>query len=1059
MIRYFTAHPTAANLIMALMMAVGLAMLPHLLRETFPRVAPREVEIAIAHPGAAPEAVSGAICTQIEDALEGLRHLQELRCNAFEGRAVAVAEMRQGGDFARFTADVDAEITAVDDFPDTAEDAVIRQLGLVDLVAVVAVVAEGEHPLTELRALAEEVKQRMLRWGGIPQVELTGIADPEIRIDIEEEAARGLGLTLDEIAQAVSRQNVDLPLGEIAAADGSSLLRFPEEHRTIDDYRDLVIASTAAGGAVRLVNIAHIYRTVEDREVAAELNGQPAAILKITKSETEDTLRVMAALRAFLAEEAARLPPGVMLTITGDTAGVLDERLTLLVVNSAQGLALVFAAMWLFFGVRQAFWIAAGLPVSFLGALGAMAALGYSINMLTLVALLIVIGILMDDAIVIAEKIETKRAAGVPPADAAISGAMQVAPGVLASFATTAAVFGALSFLEGDLGEILRVIPVVMLLVLTVSLVEAFLVLPAHLCHGAPKRPEPQSGADRWLDGARQRVVAPVVRAAVAWRWLTLGITLLAFLASLAAVLGGALKFEAFPDLDGNQIEARLALPAGAPIEKTEEAMAQVLAGLDRVDQALSPRNPQSAPLVRHVVVTYGENTDIGGTGAHLATARVDLLDAETRGTTLDEILAAWRAQTPLTPPMHRLSLVEGVTGPAGRALAIRLAHDDLGSLGTAAAALSEWLTRYEGTHNVATDLVLGRPEHRITLREGAEALGLDARSVADQLRAGFLGVTADAIEVDGTTWDVELRLDDRDRDAMSDLMDFPVKTPAGALVALYAVADLEEARGAAVLRRIDGRPTATVTGDVDTALGNADEIVRDTTARFLPDLQARYPDILVEIDGQNAEAATAQASMAVGLAIGLLLVFLILSLQLRSYAEPLVVMAIIPFALIGAVAGHLVLGIAMSMPSILGAASLAGIVVNDSILLVHVIKEERANGTNVAEAAPKAAMARFRAIFLTSLTTVVGLAPLLFETSLQAQPLIPLVTSIASGLTATTLLILLVVPAFYAVLEDLGLTSSARAAGSAGLHPDQLPPQRWAQQRRGDSACLATQP
>ncbi|MEM0923970.1 MAG: efflux RND transporter permease subunit [Pseudomonadota bacterium] len=1020
MIRFFTAHPTAANLTMVLLMAVGILAMPFLLRETFPRIAPTEVQVTIPYPGATADSVARAICSRSEDALDGLRHLDEIRCDAFENRGVVIAKMRQGGDFARFTADVEAAFAAIDDFPETVEDVAVRQLGREDRVAVVAVTAEGAHDLIELWALAEDLKTRMERWGGIPQVDLAGFSEPQIRIDIAEETARALGLSLEDISRVIGRQNVDLPLGEVMSAEGSTLLRFTAERRSVDAYGDLIVSSSAAGGEVRLADVAQIVETVADPEVAVFLNDAPAAILNITKDETEDTLRVMDALRAFIADEAPRLPPGVSLTITGDTAGVLDDRLQMLVKNGLQGLLLVFAIIWLFFGVRQAFWIAAGLPVSFLGALAAMTMLGYSINMLTLVALLMVIGILMDDALVIAENIETKRAQGLPPLEAAVAGAWQVAPGVLASFVTTAAVFGALAFLEGDLGEILRVIPVVMLLVLVVSLVEAFLILPAHLSHGASLQPEKQRPADRWLADIRQRIVGPIVRAAVAWRWLTLGLAFLAFCASLAAVLDGRLKFQAFPDLDGDQIQARIALPAGAPIAQTQAALTHVLDGLNRVNDRLSPPNPGGEALVRDIVVTFGENADIGGSGSHLVTARIDLMSAEMRGSSLDDILAEWRRQAPITPYMHRLTLTEGVTGPAGRAVELRLGHDDLSTLEAAAADLSSWLARYAGTYNIASDLAQGRPELRFVMSEGAGALGLDARDVADQVRVGFQGAAADVIQADGAAWDIEVRLGEGDRQTRDDLLGFSIKTPTDDQVPLEAVAMLDEGSGYAVLRRIDGRPTITVTADVDTTLGNADMIVRDTVAKFFPRLEADYPGLWTQVKGASAAAEKTQSSMAGGLIIGLLIVFAALSIQLRSYTEPLVVMAIIPLAFSGAVAGHMALGIDISMPSMLGFASLAGIVVNDSILLVHVIKEERAKGLSVAEAAPIAALARFRAIFLTSVTTVAGVTPLLFETSLQAQPLIPMVTSIAFGLTATTVLILLVVPAFYAALDDL---------------------------------------
>lgn len=1032
MIRFFAAHPTAANLTMGFFMVMGIIATPYLLRETFPRIEPREVQVTIPYPGATPETVAGAICTRVEDALDGLRHIDEVRCAAFESRAVAVARMRQGSDFARFTADVEAEIGSIEELPDSVEDPAIRQLGRDDLVAVVALTAPGAQEMTELRALAEDIKRRMLRWGGIPKVEVAGFSDPEIRIEIEEGVVRELGLSLEEIAQVIGRQNVDLPLGELVSSEGSTLLRFADEREAVDAYKDIVIVSSTDGGEVPLMDIARIHRTVAEPDVAVELNGQKAAILRIKKDETEDTLRVMDALQAFIADEQPRLPSDAVLTVTGDTSGVLVDRLRMLVKNSMQGLILVFSTMWFFFGARQAFWITAGLPVAFLGALAAMAALGYSINMLTLVALLIVVGILMDDALVIAENIETRRANGLSPLQAAVSGALQVAPGVVASFVTTAAVFGSLAFLEGDLGEVLRVVPIVMLLVLTVSLVEAFLILPAHLVHGAPAAPKEPRLADRWMNLARHHVVGPIARAAVAWRWLTLGIMLFLFLASMAAVLDGRLKFQAFPDLDGDQIQARIALPAGAPVEQTAMAMNHVLDGLRRVNAALSPSNPGGESLVRDILMTFGENADIGTTGAHLATARVDLLGAEMRTANLDEVLAMWRAETPVTPQIQRLSLTEGVIGPAGRAIEFRLAHDDLTTLERASSALRDWLARYAGAYNIADDLAEGRPELRFTFGDGAGALGLDARDVADQTRAGFQGATADVIQTEGSDWDINVRLGDADRETPGDIEAFSIKTHTGERVSLGAIAEVEQGRGHAVLHRVNAQPTATVTAGVDITEGNADEIVRDTVRTFLPPLEAEHPGLWIKVKGASAAADTTQSSMIEALVVGLLIVFIVLSVQLRSYVEPIVVMAIIPFAFSGAVAGHLAMGIDLSMPSLLGFASLTGIVVNDSILLVHVIKTERAKGLSVAEAAPRATLARFRAVLLTSITTVVGVTPLLFETSLQAQPLVPLVASIAFGLTATTLLILLVVPAFYAALEDLGLASTAIEIGES---------------------------
>ncbi len=1027
MIRFFAGHPTAANLLMAAFLIIGAISISDLLRETFPRISSRNVQVNVIYPGASPEDVERAVCLRIEDAVDGIENISEVRCEARENVGVATIEMVQGEDIDQFFLDIQTEVEAIDDFPTSAEDPVITQLGRTDFVASIAVT--GPEDRTQLKALAEDLKMRMLRAGGIPKVEITGFSDRQIRIEVADAAARELGLSLEEIANAISRQNIDLPAGEILSRDGSTLLRFADERLAVDAYRDVVIASSSTGGQIRLGDIATIADQFEDQEVKTLLNGEMAALLDVSKTATDDTLRVMAAINAFLDETRPTLPPSVALAITRDGSQILTDRLEMLIANSLQGLALVFLAMWLFFGWRQAFWIAMGLPVSFLGALALMTVFGLSINMLTMVALLIVIGILMDDAIVIAENIASKREQGHSPLEAAVLGVRQVVPSIFSSFATTFAVFGSLAFLKGDIGEILRVVPIVMILVLTISLIEAFLILPNHLAHGAAA--DKPSAVNRWvnkaIDHLRRHMVAPGAELAVAHRYLTLGIGVFLFLGAIALMAGGAVKFQAFPEIDGDQLEARIELAAQATLEDTEAVVDEVLRALERVNQARSPNNPEGAVLIEDVVVRFNENADAGTTGAYLATVNVDLLEGEVRASTNAEILAAWEAELPVLTDIRRLNLTEGSVGPAGRAIELRLSHDDLDTLTRASADLKDWFLHYAGTYNVADDLQLGKPELRISLLDGAGALGLDAQSIANQLRAAFYGVTADEVQIGVESYEVDLRLSAANRDSLGDLDDFTVQTPGGQRVPLSSVARLEEDRGYTRISRVDRRPTVTLTGDIHAEIANASEIVRDTEARFLPTLRERYPGLVVGTEGQNAEAAETQASMVSGLLIGLLIVFLLLSFQFRSYAEPLVVMAIIPFALIGAVFGHLLLGLDFSMPSMLGLISLAGIAVNDSILLVNVIKDEHEPGVvTVAEAAPKGAVARFRAILLTSVTTIAGVTPLLFETSLQAQVLIPLVTSIAFGLLATTLLIIFVVPAFYAILDDFGMTSLA---------------------------------
>ncbi len=1035
MIRFFAGHPTAANLVMAAFLILGLIATPSLLRETFPRIQPRDVQVNVVYSGASPEDVERAVCLRIEDAVDGVENVTEVRCEARENAGVATIEMRQGEDLDRFFLDIQTEIEAIDDFPDTVEDPVITQLGRTEFVASIAIT--GPEDPTVLKTLAEDLKARMLRFGGIPQIEIKGFSDRQIRIEVADAVARELGLSLDDLAAVITRQNVDLPAGEIVSEDGATLLRFADERLAIDAYRDVVVASSASGGQIRLGDIARISDRFEDDEVRTLFNGERAALLDVSKTTVDDTLRVMAAIEAFLEQARPALPPGVALTVTRDGSDILEDRLQMLITNSLQGLALVLLVMWLFFGLRQAFWIGMGLPVSFLGALAAMTVLGISINMLSMVGLLIVIGILMDDAIVIAENIATKREQGLGPLAASIEGAHQVLPSILSSFFTTVAIFGSLAFLKGDIGEILRVVPIVMILVLAVSLVEAFLILPNHLAHGAAadRRSALNRRVEQGITHLRDQVVTPLATLAVAHRYLTLGIGGLLFLVSIAVIAGGVLKFQAFPEIDGDQLEARIELAASATLKDTEAVVEEVLAALARTNDNLSSETPAGSPLVRDVLVRFSENVDAGTTGAYLATINVDLLQGDARAATNDEVLTAWRDEMPVIPEIQRLNLTEPALGPAGRAIEVRLRHPDVDMLARAAADLQAWFGRYQGAYNIADDLQAGKPELRLSLRDGAGALGLDAQAIAQQLRAAFYGVTADEIQIGVESYEVDLRLAETSRDSLGDLDAFTVQTPAGERVPLAAVARIEEDRGYTRISRIDRLPAVTVTGDVDTASANANEIVHDAQTRFFPELVERYPGLIVGTEGQNAEAATTQRSMLSGLLIGLIGVFLLLSFQFRSYVEPLVVMVIIPFALVGAVFGHLALGIDFSLPSTLGLISLAGIVVNGSILLVNFIKNEHEPGVvTVAEAAPKGAAARFRAILLTSITTIAGVTPLLFETSLQAQVLIPLVTSIAFGLMATTLLMIFIVPAFYAILDDFGLTSLAAERRGQGV-------------------------
>ncbi len=1028
MIAFFARHPTAANLFMAAFLVLGLFTAPNLRRDTFPRIQPTKVQVSVAYPGSRAEDVEEAICRRIEDAVDSVNQVYRVSCEAREGLAQATIEMEEGGDLDRFASDIKTEIDAITDFPDRAEDPIIKQLGLTDFVAAVAVT--GVPDPTSLKAYAEDLKARMLQDPRITKIEIEGFSDQQIRIELAEAALKQLGMSVSDVAAKIERQSVDLPAGSLATRERDVLVRFADQRKTAAAFANIIVASGSEGGQIRLGDIATISDRFELDEAKTLFKGRRAAILRVSKSLKEDKLRAMEALAAFLETERKVAPSGIELTVTNDSSSIVRDRLKLLTDNSMQGLALVFLSMWLFFGLRYSFWVAMGLPVSFAGGFAVMYVIDYSINMLTMVGLLIAIGILMDDAIVISENVAAHRQRGKKGLQAAIDGTREVFPSIIASFVTTACIFGSLAFIKGEIGQVLRVIPVVMLVVLTVSLIEAFLILPNHLAHAMGDDERPDGRVQVWigrrLDNLRD-IVGRIVDWCIAWRYLTIGLAVAIFLSSISIMAAGLVKFIAFPEIDGDTLEARILLPQGTPLERTEAVVQRVSSAIADINQRFMPEQPQGQALVRAITVEYGKNADAFESGPHVATVRADLLGAEVRTKTSDEILSRWRQGVGRLPDVIGLKFTTPTIGPGGLPIDIQLKGRDLGELKAAAVDLVNWLSRYEGAFDISDDLRPGKPEVGVRLKGEATNLGLDARTIADQLRSAYFGTTVSEIQVGPQSIEIDVRLQRRDRDSIADLRRFQVTDSQGRKIPITAVATLDEQRGYARINRVDGIRTVSVQGDVDIRIGNASAIVGDTLQRFVPDLERKYPGVRVALEGQNKETEVTQQSMAAGFVLGLIGVYLLLAFQFGSYLEPIVVMVAIPLALIGTILGHMAMGLDISMPSMLGFVSLAGVVVNNSILLVNFAKTRHDDGLPLQDAVGQASRARFRAILLTTTTTVAGLFPILIETSLQAQVLIPLVTSLAFGLLASTFLVLFVVPALYVVLDDIGLTTLAR--------------------------------
>lgn len=1024
MIRWFADHPTAANLLLVLILAAGVMAAPTLKRETFPDFRPVEAEISVKYRGATAEEVEDAICRRIWDAVESVEGLDELNCVAQGGIARAIATMAATGESARFVNDLRTEATAIDDFPKGADPAVVRELHRTDPITSVAIA--GDLPPRQLERYAVELQNKLSALPGVAKVITSGFGIRQIRITVPRAVMEQHGLTVSGLAAQIDAQSVDRPLGSLETKDREISLRFTDERRSIAGLAELIVLSKSNGVELSLGQIATITESHSPVEEQAFLDGQRAVFLQVDKSLDADALEVFDSVEALVFSERAMLPDSLRLEVVKDMTSIVRDRLVMLVQNGAMGLFLVVAVMSIFFRPGFAIWAAMGLPVAFLGAFAAMALLGLSLNMMTLVALLMAIGIVMDDSIVIVDAIAKAAADGASRLDAVAQGTLAVMPGVLSSFATTIAVFGPLAFLAGELGAVLEVVPLVLIAALAASLAEAFWVLPHHLNHALKNADKPPSrfraGFDIRFDRFKEKRVGALVDIAIRRRYLVAGLTIAALIVTAGLMGGGYVKREAIPAIDGDVIEARILMPQGTPLSQTSKVADHVIAALAEVDTALTPDQPDGTALVKSVQLRFNQNVTAAESGPHVATISVDLLGAETRTVTLDEIVTLWREKIGAVPGAIAILLAEPGIGPQGIAIEIRLSGPNLDSLAIAANALQIEVETYAGVFNTIHNLRPGKPELRLRLADGASALGLTASYVADQLGAAFLGRVITTVQTGDISHEIELTQSTLDRNSRDDLSDFSIALPNGKRVPLSTVVSFEEARGWSSIVHVNGQRTVTVQADVDTRLGNADAIVAELNTVFLPQLMASMPGLSFEVGGQSANSAETVASILRGFLIGLVGIYIVLSFQFRSYVEPVIVMLSIPLAFIGVIMGHLILGYNISMPSLIGAASLAGIVVNNAILLVQVIKQNTAAGMDLALAAGQASRERFRPILMSVSTTMMGLIPLLLERSTQAQTLKPLVISVVFGLFSSTILVLIVLPSFYAILGDLGM-------------------------------------
>ena len=1064
-IGWFANHRVAANLLMLGIVCGGLLTLPTITREVFPDITPEILTVRVAYPGASPDEVESTVLDRIEDAVEGLIGVRRVTSTASEGSALVTAELFTDADPARVLDDLKARIDAIPSFPEETEKPVVEWPLIRRQVINVAV--SGAADERTLKDAAERVRDEIAALEGITHVEVSGARQDEISIEVSESALRRHRLTFDEIAEAVRRFSLDLPGGTLKTASGEIRLRTLGQARSRSEFEDVVLLSRADGTRLLLGDVATVRDGFEESDRDTRFDGDPTVLVRVFRVGGQSALAISETVQGYVADARSWLPAGVSLTTWDDDARVLRGRIETLTRNARSGLMLVLLALALFLKPRLAFWVSAGIPVAFLGALWLMPLAGATLNVVSLFAFILVLGILVDDSIVVGENVysaQQQERPGESPLEAAVRGTREVASPVTFGVLTTVVAFTPLLLVPGAAGTIWKQIPAVVIAALLFSLIKCYFVLPAHLGHVGrvrfPKRLDSAfdaiprrvgAGLERFIE----RAYRPLLERALAARWATLAVALASVLVTFAAVGGGWLRTTFFPPVEADRVVASFELPPGTPFERTVAAVRQLEAAAELVREEIEAEG--GFPVVEHVLGAAGQRLNRGtrasfegGTGSNVGSVEVALVAAEARGASAAEFARRFREATGPIPDAVELTFSSELFS-AGSPIDIELRGRDVEALGAVAGALREELSGYPGVRDVRDSFREGKRELELRLRPGAETLGLSVVDLGRQVRQAFYGEEVQRIARNGEDVKVMVRYPEAERRSLGDVESLRIRTRAGDAVPLSVVADVTSTSGPTSIRRADGARVVNVVADVDLSVTSAREVLGDIQNRFLPDLLAAHPGITYALEGEQREERESLRGLGRNSLFALLVIFTLLAIPLRSYAQPLVIMATIPLGAVGAIAGHALLGLPLSFSSVIGMVALAGVVVNDSIVLVDWANRLRQEGHGLDTAVREAGAARFRPIFLTSLTTSVGLLPLLLEQSPQAQFLIPMAVSIAVGVLAATVVSLLVVPAAYVVLEDLrGLVGGLETRDAA--HRPELagPPAPWGSRSKG---------
>ena len=1043
LIEWFAKNGVAANLLAIFIAIVGVMTIGTLRQEVFPEFSSDMIYVRVVYPGAAPEEVEEGISQKVEEAIHGLTDVKKVTSTSQENAGSVMVELNPGTDAARALDEIKTRIDAIDTFPEEAEKPLIEEIIMRKQVINVAV--SGEATEKTLRHYASKVRDQLMALDGITQVELANVRDMEISIETSEDTLRRYGMTFDEVAMAIHKSSVDLPGGSIKVKDsGEVLLRTKGQAKEVLDFEQIVLRTLPDGTRLRLGQVATLIDGFEENDRESYFDGERCALVKVFRVGDENAIEISDIVKQYITESAHLFPEGIALETWQDDSFYLAGRRDLMIRNGVTGFCLVFMVLALFLRFRLAFWVSLGIPISFLGTFWLMPGLDVSISMISLFAFIVVLGIVVDDAILIGENIHAHHERGTPGLKGSVAGAIEMAKPVTFAVATSIAAFAPLIFVAGNTGKIMKFIPLIVIPTLFFSLIESLFILPKHLSNlrrvdniedgkglvGAWRRF--QNRFVTKMDQFVLRIYRPSLRWCLEWRYLTMAIAIAVFMITMGLVGGGHVRFTFFPPVEGDNVAAAVTMPLGTTMEETKRAVKKLEQAAIEVRDELDAKSEEYYPsIVRHMLRSVGgqpfmtDQSRSGGsvssniTGAHTGEVHIEAAPSEDRQFTAQEFARRWREKVGEMPEAENLQFTADIF-QAGDAINIVLNGANFDELQDAAEWLKGELAKLKGVIDIADSFREGKEEIQLAIKPEAEALGLTQVDLARQVRSAFYGEEVQRIQRGRDDVRVVLRYPQNERRSLANLENMRIRLPGGTEIPFNEVAQVTFGRGYESIRRIDRRRAVNVTADVDASVGNTQEINRTLETDILPKLRVEFPGVYWGFEGEQSEQAETVASMSYLYGIALIIIYGLLAIPFSSYIQPIIVMAAIPFGLIGAIWGHIVMGMDVTILSGFGVVALTGVVVNDSLVMVDYVNRKRGIGLSEMESARQAGMSRFRPIILTSLTTFAGLTPLLLEKSLQAKFLVPMGVSLGFGVIFATVITLILVPSMYLILEDI---------------------------------------